>query len=80
MNIPRIERRIIIGYSNLLFLISIKYFFEIDKMKNEDMRIKDFINNEKLSTTMLLLKSFLLSKLLLKIINKIIKITKLERL
>ena len=65
MNIPRIERRIIIGYSNLLFLISIKYFFEIDKMKNEDMRIKDFINNEKLSTTMLLLKSFLLLKLLL---------------
>ena len=49
---PKIDRRIIIGYSNLSFLISVKYFFDIAKIKKDETKIKDFMNVEKLSTTM----------------------------
>ena len=77
---PKIDRRIIIGYSNLSFLISVKYFFDIAKIKKDETKIKDFMNVEKLSTTMLSLNIFVVSKLLLKMINRSKKITRLDSL
>ena len=77
---PKIDRRIIIGYSNLSFLISVNYFFDIAKIKKDETKIKDFMNVEKLSTTMLSLNIFVVSKLLLKMINRSKKITRLDSL
>ena len=64
MNIPRIDRSIIIGYSNLLLLMSWIYFFDIIKTKNEDIKIKIFIKEENSSKIKLLLNIFIVSKLL----------------
>ena len=39
---PKIESKIIIGYSNLSFLISIRYLLEISKTKKDAIRINAF--------------------------------------
>ena len=77
---PKIDKRIIIGYSNLLFFISIRYFFEISKTKKVDTKIKTFEYKENLSITKLSLKIFTGSLSPLKIIKMIKKITKSESL
>ena len=57
-----------------------EYFFDIVKIKKDEIRIKDFMNVEKLSIIILSLNIFFTSKLLLKIINRIKKITNCESL
>tara|TARA_B100001029_G_C14906567_1_gene363988 strand:+ start:156 stop:512 length:357 start_codon:yes stop_codon:yes gene_type:complete len=80
MNIPKIDKRIIMGYSNLLFLISIKYFFDIAKIKKDEISIKHFKKVEKSSIIILLSNIFILSKFLLKMINNRKIIIRLDNL
>ena len=74
------EIKTIIGYSNLSFLISIKYFLDIERIKNEEIKIKDFINFEKLSTTILSLNIFTVSFSPFKTTIRTVKITKIDNL
>ncbi len=80
MNMPRRDRRIMIGYSNLLFFISMIYLFDINKTKKVDNSINTFEYKENLSITKLSLKIFTDSLSPLKIIRRVKSITKIESL
>ena len=77
---PKIDKRIIIGYSNLLYFISTIYFFDIRRTKKVDIKIKIFEYKENLSIVKLSLKIFAGSLSPFKIIKVIKKITKSESL
>ena len=80
INIPRRDKRVIIGYSNLLFFISTMYLFDINNTKKVDTRIKTFEYNESLSITKLSLKIFIDSLSMLKINRRVMRIVKIENL
>ena len=62
----------------LSFFISIKYFFDIDSIKKDEIKIKHFINFEKLSTLILFLNILIDSRFPVRMINRIEKIIIME--
>ena len=77
---PRRDKSIMIGYSNLLFFMSTIYLFDINKTKKVDTSIKTFEYKENLSITKLSLKIFTDSLSPVKIISRVKNITKIESL
>jgi len=79
-NIPKIEIRIIIGYSNLFNLLSSIKFFDEFKTNKLEISIKILKKLENLSLTKLSKNIFSVSLVLLKMIAIVITIIKDERL
>ena len=75
---PKIESKIIIGYSNLSFLISIRYLLEISKTKKDAIRINAFEYKANPSMTKLSLNTLTVSLSPLKTIKIIKKITEIH--